>query len=189
MVEHEFLKLIPFFEAEKERDPENELKLTFAADKPFELNLDKDQMSFHLRTEMLEKAGDEYPPMNIRAFYKIVKNNGSYVLVKAKDFVIYPPRNEGNETVQDLSAQERVLKMILKKKLSKFFKDEQILSSSAINFGELGHRQLKLTTVEVLPGSMRVEAKYFVRGLRYENFCSFDGLRGSECVWQNFSKV
>jgi hypothetical protein len=72
-----------------------------------------------MRPHKFNRDGDDYPPLNIRTKYLVETTDHGVQLKRTGDILIYPPRFEGNEQATDLTSNERILKMILKKKLSK----------------------------------------------------------------------
>jgi hypothetical protein len=117
--ESELYKMFSFGGGKSSDEVENSLQITFPKANPLTINTEHNGLTVTMRPHKFNRDGDDYPPLNIRTKYLVETTDHGVQLKRTGDILIYPPRFEGNEQATDLTSNERILKMILKKKLSK----------------------------------------------------------------------
>jgi hypothetical protein len=96
--------------------------ITFAKDKPVELDADEARVKLTVRGSRFTSGEREFPAMDIWAAYRIESANGRVRLIRDGDVQIYPPGfvPGGGEK---LSVAETSLRRILQKRFNNVFKD------------------------------------------------------------------
>jgi hypothetical protein len=97
--------------------------ITFAAERPVELSIDKGGLTVTIRGEEYTSGDNAYPAMNVTAHYHLEKNDrGGLRAIRDGDLEIYPP--DFKPGVDRLSSSQQSLKTILERRFGKLLKPE-----------------------------------------------------------------
>jgi hypothetical protein len=104
-------------------EEERDWSITFAPERPIELEVDGGGFVITLRGDEYTSGENTYPAMNVTARYKLERNDrGGLRAIRQGELEIFPP--DFRPDVDQLSSSQQSLKTILERRFGKLFKPE-----------------------------------------------------------------